>query len=105
MQTIENKITSVNKPAGEGKMAYSDLIKLCTDRLPKEHAQTGWTAVLQKESFRAENAVKNAEPGKEFEVEDNDALLIKKFCVGYGWPIKHQDLIDFDEYIKNLKAQ
>ena len=102
MKSFENKVTELLNNDGS-KTTYAELIKTCSDFLPKNEAKDGWTATLQKESFRVEAAVKDAKPGETINIEDNDLLLIQKFCVGFGWNTKHIDLIDFDEYLQEIK--
>lgn len=101
MKKFENKKTEI-EDAG-GFMSYADLVKACSNFVPKNLAQEGWTVTLQKESFRIEMALEKAKKaGDTIEIEDNDVDLIKKFCVGFPWAMKHKDLVEFEEYVETL---
>lgn len=100
MTKFENKKTDI--VLGEEEVYYADLVLACSEYIPKGFEKEGWSKSLQKESFRVEDSMKNLKKGKTVEIEDNDIILIKKFCVGFGWATKHRDIVKFEEYIESL---
>lgn len=102
MTKFENRETSIEKEGGKGLMCYADLVVACSNYIPRGFEREGWSPLLQKESFRLEDAFKNAEPKKDINIEDADIQLAKKFCQDFPWSLRHRDLVEFDEYIKSL---
>ena len=101
MTKFENKETAIE---GDDKpfLSYADLVVACSNFIPKDLVREGWSPALQKESFRLEDAFKEAETGATLKIEDADIKLVKKFCSDFPWVMKHRDLVEFDEYVKSL---
>ncbi len=104
MKTIENKTVNIT---GRNKLGvevvqhkdYFDLIKLCVNIPPKE----GYDVVEMSKRLRILNRLKEGAEGKDVDFEDADYECIKKCVKEMRWAIIHKDIIDFIEYITNIK--
>lgn len=93
MKKIENKKVEIPGDINN----YFDLILICIRQTPKE----GYDIIEMRRRMKVIDAL---EKEKNFvEIEDTDFISIKKCVNDMRWGIIHQGLIDFVDYITNIK--
>ena len=103
MRTFENKQTSIDEPQLDGSvltLTYYHLVKTCIDRIP----QGGLVTSEQKKRLDVLCLISDKiKVGEKVDIEGDVYETLKKCVVNFGWSAMHQDLIDFEKYIVELK--
>ena len=98
MRVFENKLTELGLEDEE--ITYAFLVKQCTDRIPRE----GLVTSEQKKRLDVQCLIHdNLEAGEKIEIEEHIYNTIKACVVNFPWAMIHQDLVDFEADIKELK--
>lgn len=91
MVKIENKEVEIKG----SKTDYKDLLKACNDQTPEK----GFTLAEMKNRLRISDALDK----EVIELEDADFSNLKTLVNNMSWAIADKALVDFVEYINNLK--
>ncbi len=98
MRIFENKLTKLGLEDEE--ITYSFLVKQCTDRIPKD----GLITSEQKKRLDVQCLINDELGiGEEIEIEEHIYDTIKACVVNFPWAMIHQDLVDFEDYIKAIE--
>lgn len=94
MKIIENKQTEI-KDGKNGMLTYADFIKaICEFR-----GERG----LSIEDIRNRLRIIEACGNGEIKLEDADFANLKNYAGKMQWAIIHKDIVEFDDYLKNIK--
>jgi len=103
MRIFENKQTAIEEPQPDGsvkKLTYYDLVKFCTDKIPRE----GLVTSVQRKRLNVQCIIHDKlKPGEKVEIEGDVYETLKGCVVGFAWFAQHIDLCDFEDYVKDLK--
>jgi len=100
MKTFVNKSTLIKNEEGN-TLGYSDLVKVGLNKAP----QGGWTPDEMRMSIRILDKLENVDLDSSVEFEDTEYTYIVKTCLGLRWPFIHKNVIEFDDYLKQLNVK
>lgn len=105
MRTFENKLTTCKEVQENGSLkvlTYSDLVRACTDRIPKE----GLVTSEQKKRLNVQCLIHDKlKVGDKVKIEGDVYETLRNCVVGFRWFSIHQDLCDFEDYVVGLKEK
>ena len=91
MVKIENKEIEIKG----SKTDYKDLLKACNDQTPER----GFSVTEMKNRLRISDALDK----ENIELEDSDFTNLKSLVNSMSWAVADKALVDFVEYINELK--
>lgn len=98
MKSFLNKKTELKKKEGsEEVLHYVDFLLLGLDTVPEK----GWTPSDMSKSITITSKLKKASADEEITLEDAEFEYMLE-VLPTTWAIKHQDIIDFDKYIREI---
>jgi len=105
MRIFKNKPTEIKEPQLDGsikELSYQDLVKACTDGIPRE----GLVTSEQKKRLDVQCLIHDKlKVDEEVEIEEHIYETIKGCVVNFHWAAMHKDLCDFEDYIAELKKK
>lgn len=109
MKQFKNSLTEVTIPDMEKsteknyvskKATFADLALMCV-RTPKEG---GFGVEDMRKRFRIIDVLEGLGNTASAKLEDQDAALLNEVCTEFKWTAMHKDIIEFTDYVSNLKA-
>jgi len=100
MKTFINKSTLIKNEEGL-ILGYVDLVKVGLNKPP----QGGWTPDEMRMCIKILDKLDNIELDSPVELEDAEYLSIFRTCSGLRWPFMHKNVVEFDDYLKQLSKE